>query len=96
MFMFYRMDRLILKEVLMSTKVQRLKTSLLAADDSLLAADAKPHNFVITNACVVKCRQARSEYMAALEKQNKEKKEISRELKRFEYPEQGQLIQEYN
>ena len=46
----------------LSLKVQR------CVYDTLIAIDAKPHNFQITNALVVKSRQAQSQYMGELEK----------------------------
>ena len=40
--------------------------------------EAKPHNFRITNALVVKFKQAPSQYMAELEKKGRENGNISR------------------
>lgn len=47
---------------------------------ALIAMDAKPHNFHITNAVVVECKQACSQYIAELE-ENEEKTVTSQELK---------------
>ena len=45
--------------------------------DDLIAIDAKPHNFQITNALVVKYKQACSQYMAELEKKEEKMTNIT-------------------
>lgn len=45
--------------------------------DDLIAIDAKPHNFQITNTLVVNYKQACSQYMAELEKKEEKMTNIT-------------------